>query len=134
MDLLSVLLHELGHVLGLAHGRSARYGDVMEPMLPAGTRRLLPVDAMSRAGRIRAPRDLVAGVVGRAPAAGPVSRIRARAAVAAGPAAVVAAVRPSSGTASGTPSSGLADALPAGWWPLAAVLLLVLWWWRRRAA
>src|SRR5262249_39397409 len=38
MDLATVLAHEMGHVLGLEH--AARPGDVMDPFLPAGTRRM----------------------------------------------------------------------------------------------
>jgi Ca2+-binding RTX toxin-like protein len=42
IDLLTVLTHELGHILGFEHGTSAETGDVMLASLPAGTRRLLP--------------------------------------------------------------------------------------------
>ena len=41
MDLLTALLHELGHVLGLGDGASGT-GGVMAADLPVGTRRELP--------------------------------------------------------------------------------------------
>jgi hypothetical protein len=43
MDLLTVVLHEIGHTVGLADGCSCGpYGDLMQATLPAGVRRLLP--------------------------------------------------------------------------------------------
>ncbi|HET7802354.1 MAG TPA: hypothetical protein VFL38_18165, partial [Humibacillus xanthopallidus] len=42
MDLLTVLLHELGHMLGLANNNAAGPGRVMLGSLPAGVRRTLP--------------------------------------------------------------------------------------------
>jgi hypothetical protein len=38
MDLATVLAHEMGHVLGLEH--TTLPGDVMDPFLPAGVRRM----------------------------------------------------------------------------------------------
>jgi hypothetical protein len=46
MDLLTVLLHEMGHVLGLGHEDEG----VMQETLPAGTRRLPAADEASTAG------------------------------------------------------------------------------------
>jgi hypothetical protein len=43
MDLLTVLVHEVGHLLGLPHGE----GDVMQDTLPAAARRL-PTAALLR--------------------------------------------------------------------------------------
>jgi hypothetical protein len=44
MDLLTVVLHELGHVLGLADGCSCgSYSTLMQATLPIGVRRTLPI-------------------------------------------------------------------------------------------
>jgi hypothetical protein len=89
MDLLSVLLHELGHRLGLSNGASTAYGDVMLPALAAGQRRLLPQAGSldpAQAGpastlavstsnesptAAAAASSLMAAEVGAAPSAGP---------------------------------------------------------------
>jgi hypothetical protein len=41
VDLLTVLAHELAHLLGYDHTEESALGDLMEDVLPIGVRRIL---------------------------------------------------------------------------------------------